>query len=208
MAALLTAKSFYFLRHGETDWNQRRIIQGQTDTALNVTGLAQAAAVKARVEALPVATICCSPLLRAKRTTEIINRDRTHPVVSIPELMECHLGIYQGHPSNGEWREPWVAGGPMPGGETFSEYTDRVIRGFNQALTHPGPVLIVAHGGNFWALEHHGLIAPGTRVPNCALFQLDPPSPVTGTDSKFWQVTLLAAPEGPALAIGEGGAAL
>lgn len=204
MPIVLTAKTFYFLRHGETDWNHRRIIQGQTDTPLNATGLAQAAAVKDRVEALPIATICCSPLQRARRTTDIVNQTLARQVVAIPDLMECHLGIYQGHPSNGEWRAPWVAGGPMPEGETFAEYTARVIRGFNQALAHPGPVLIVAHGGNFWALEHHGLIARGTRVTNCALFKLEPPA----ADSKFWNVTQLAAPEGPALAIGEGGAAL
>ncbi len=40
---MLTPKTFYFLRHGETDWNRQRIIQGQTDTELNATGLAQAA---------------------------------------------------------------------------------------------------------------------------------------------------------------------
>lgn len=204
MTAVLTPQTFYFLRHGETDWNQRRIIQGQTDVELNATGLAQAAAVKARVESLPIMTICCSPLLRARRTMETVNALMAKPVLFISDLMECHLGIYQGHPSNGEWRDPWIAGGPMPGGETFAEYTARVIRGFNQALTHPGPVLAIGHGGNFWALEHYGLIGPGTRVTNCSLFKLDPPS----NDSKFWTVTQLAAPEGPALAIGEGGAAL
>jgi broad specificity phosphatase PhoE len=198
---MLTSKTFYFLRHGETDWNRQRIIQGQTDTALNATGLSQAAAVKAEVEKLPIATICCSPLLRARRTTEIVNAQQNTPVVYLPDLMEVHLGIYQGHASNGEWREPWAKGGPMPEGETFADYTARVIRGFNQALTHPGPVLIVAHGGNFWALEHYGLIGKGTRVTNCALFKLDPPA-----ESKVWNVTQLACPEGQPLVIGEGAA--
>src|SRR5262249_52712439 len=110
----------------------------------------------------------------------------------------CSLGEIEGHASNGAWRDPWVNGGPMPGGETFAVYAARVLRGFNDALTHPGPVLIVAHGGNFWALEHYGLIEPGTRVPNCALFKLIPPS-----TSRFWTVTPLALPAGEALAIGE-----
>lgn len=197
---MLTPKSFYFLRHGETDWNRQRIIQGQTDTELNATGLAQAAAVKSAVEGLPIATICCSPLLRARRTTEIVNAQQNAPVVYLPDLMEVHLGIYQGHASNGEWRGPWAKGGPMPEGETFAAYTARVIRGFNAALSHPGPVLIVAHGGNFWALEHYGLIAPGTRVTNCVLFELEPPS----AESKLWSVTTLSCPEGQPLVIGEG----
>ena len=129
---------------------------------------------------------------------EIVNRSKKRPGVMVPELRECKLGDIEGQPSNGDWREPWENGGPMPGGETFQAYIDRVMRGLAIALTQPGPVLVVGHGGNFWALERYGLIEFGTRVPNCALFKLAPP-----TTSKFWNVNLLAAPEGPSLAIGE-----
>ncbi len=195
---MLTAEPFYFLRHGETDWNHRRIIQGQTDTPLNATGEQQAVAVAPLIATLPIATICTSSLSRAKRTGEIVNRGLNKPVFTFDDLRECHLGQIQGSPSNGAWRGEWVAGGPMPGGETFVEYCARVLRGFNQALAQTGPVLIVAHGGNFWGLEHYGLIATGVRVPNCALFRLDPPR-----DLKTWKVTSLYAPEGEALAIGE-----
>ena len=114
---MLTQVPFYFLRHGETDWNHRRIIQGWTDTDLSAAGIAQVEAVKAAVEALPIATICCSALLRAKRSMEIVNRSIKKPVVMVPELRESKLGAIDGQPSNGEWREPWVQGGPMPGGE-------------------------------------------------------------------------------------------
>ena len=206
---MLTPTAFYFLRHGETDWNRRRIIQGQTDTELNATGLAQAAAVIATVAKLSVATICYSPLRRARRTAEIVNQALGKPVVPIADLMECGLGHCEGQASNGEWRTPWERGGPMPGGETFAEYTSRVIRGFNQALAQPGPILVVAHGGNFWALEHHGLIHPGSRVSNCALFKLEPPrdKPKPGETkldgSKLWTVEQLSVPDGASLAIGE-----
>ncbi len=196
---MLPATPFYFLRHGETDWNHRRIIQGWTDTDLSAAGIAQAEAVKAAVEALPIATICCSTLLRAKRSMEIVNCSIKKPVVMVPELRECKLGEIEGQPSNGDWRKPWENGGPMPGGETFQEYIDRVMRGFAVALAQPGPVLAIGHGGNFWALERYGLIVFGTRVPNCALFKLEPPKP----SEKFWSVKLLAAPDGPSLAIGE-----
>lgn len=190
---------FYFLRHGETDWNQRRIIQGQTDTPLNAKGVQQAENAAAYVAALPVTTICCSTLQRARRTAEIVNRGLGKPIVTIPDLMECGLGQIEGQASNGEWREPWEKGGPMPGGETFAEYCARVVKGFTQALAVPGPVLVVGHGGNFWALERYGLIAFGTRVPNCALFKLDPPQ----GGAKMWSVTQLSAPAGESLAIGE-----
>ncbi len=195
---MLKPVPFYFLRHGETDWNRRSIIQGQTDTPLNDTGLSQAKYIAAHVAVLPLTTICSSSLSRAQATAAIVNQSRGLPVISLPELMECHLGEIQGQPSNGAWRGEWIAGGPMPGGETYAAFCARVVRGFAAALLHPGPVLIVGHGGNFWGLETHGLIAPGTRVPNCALFRFDPPS-----DSPFWTVTLLAAAPGESLAIGE-----
>jgi broad specificity phosphatase PhoE len=197
---MLTRQSFYFLRHGETDWNRQRIIQGQLDKELNATGLSQAAAVRDAVAQLPITTICCSPLLRTRRTMEIVNDGPNKPVVYIPDLMECHLGDFQGQASYGSWRDEWQQGGPMPGGETFLEYSARIMRGFSQALSQPGPVLVVGHGGNFWALEHYGLIVPGTRVTNCALFKLDPPTP----GSEFWNVTPLACPAEAGLAIGEG----
>ena len=198
---MLVHVPFYFLRHGETDWHRQRIIQGQTDTPLNATGLSQAEAIAPEVAKLCFRSICCSSLQRARSTAEIVNRGLDKPIYVLPDLMECGLGEIQGEPSNGAWREPWMKGGPMPGGETFGEYTARVMRGFAQALTHAGPVLVVGHGGNFWALEQYGLI-PETRVPNCALFHLEPP-PTKSGESKFWNVTLLAAPEGRALAIGE-----
>jgi broad specificity phosphatase PhoE len=200
---MLTPVSFYFLRHGETDWNRRRIIQGQTDTPLSAIGIAQAEAVKPEIQRLSFASICCSSLQRARSTAEIVNRDLKRPTVYFPDLMECGLGEIEGQPSDGVWRKPWEDGGPIPGGETFAEYTDRVLRGLNAALREPGPVLVVGHGGNFWSLERHGLIACGTRVPNCALFRLDPPM----GGAKMWNVTPLSMPAGPSLAIGEGAAA-
>lgn len=149
------------------------------------------------VAKLPFRTICCSSLRRAQATAEIVNRNLRRPIHALENLMECALGQIQGQPANGAWRKDWMQGGPTPGGETFAEYTARVIRGFNQALTYPNPVLIIGHGGNFWALEHYKLIAV-TRVPNCALFHLEPPQ-----GSTLWNVKQLAAPEGQALAIGE-----
>jgi len=197
---MLTPVPFYFLRHGETDWNRRSIIQGQTDTPLNETGRHQAEAVVAEVAKIFFRSICCSSLQRARSTAEIVNRGLGKPVHALPDLMECGLGEIQGQSSTGEWRQPWKNGGPMPGGETYGEYCARVIRGFNEALAYPGPVLIVGHGGNFWALENFGLIAE-TRVPNCALFYLEPPR-----SGKFWSVKQLSTPVGESLPIGEAAA--
>ena len=63
----------YLVRHGETDWNQAGLLQGQTDIALNAQGLEQAHEAAERLKEVPFEIAFCSPLIRAKRTAEIIH---------------------------------------------------------------------------------------------------------------------------------------
>ena len=60
----------YLVRHGETDWNQAGLLQGQTDIALNAQGLEQAHDAAERLKAVPFEIAFCSPLIRAKRTAD------------------------------------------------------------------------------------------------------------------------------------------
>ena len=65
-------KSFYFLRHGETDWNKQQKIMGQSDIPLNETGVLQAKTVVEKIQVLSIDVIVTSPLKRAYKTAEII----------------------------------------------------------------------------------------------------------------------------------------
>lgn len=188
---------FYFLRHGETDWNRRRVMQGYTDIALNDAGLRQALDVAPAVAKLPIKTICSSPLQRAWRTAEIVNVNGA-PIVKIAGLKECGFGVYEGQDSGGEWRTEWMRGGAIEGGERRSDFIARVHRALAEALAHPGPVLIAAHGGTFWAMEE--ILGETVHVQNCTLFEMNPPAP----GKTFWTSRQLACPAQPALAIGQG----
>ena len=188
---------FYFLRHGETDWNRRRVMQGHTDIALNETGIRQAQEIAAAVAALPIKTICASPLSRARRTAEIVNINKV-PIVIIDELKECGFGIFEGEDSRGAWREGWMAGGPIEGGERRADYIVRAHRALALALTHESPVLVAAHGGTFWAME--ALLGETAHVQNCTLFEIIPAAP----GRTFWTAAQVAGPREPALAIGQG----
>jgi broad specificity phosphatase PhoE len=199
MTPELTRRTFYFLRHGETDWNRRRIMQGHTNTDLSAYGVAQAADVAGAVAALPVKTICVSPLLRARRTAEIVNERLGAPTVIIDDLKECGFGIYEGQASDGPWREGWLKGESIPNGEKYDDYLLRAMRGLNAALAHVGPVLVVAHGGTFWAIDKFALNDTHVRVANCTLFKLEPPQ----SGESAWHVTELARPKHEAVAIGE-----
>ena len=42
----------------------------------------------------------------------------------------------------------FAAGGAIPGGESLDSFVARLLRGLNEALTYPAPVLVVGHGGH------------------------------------------------------------
>jgi probable phosphoglycerate mutase len=172
---MLTPAPFYFIRHGETDWNRLKLMQGQTDTPLNATGIYQAESAASVLTTRRVATICTSPLRRAKHTAEILaTKCSAMSIVVHDGLREANFGAYEGHPS-GPWREAWLQGEPIPGGESFEDFIARSLAALNDCLKHPGPVLIVAHGGTFYAVRRWALGGVHVRAGNCELMALSPP---------------------------------
>lgn len=192
LLVMLTPAPFYFLRHGETDWNKLRLMQGQTDTPLNATGIFQAEAAAGVLGKRKIATICTSPLRRAKHTTDIVAKQLPDAkIVEIQGLMESNFGSYEGHPS-GPWRETWMKGGDIPGGESFEGFIERTLEALNQALTHPSPVLVVAHGGLAYTIRRYALAGAALRTSNCELLALSPPR----SREDGWKLKRLFAPEG------------
>ena len=63
--------AFWFLRHGETDWNARGWSQGNVDIPLNETGLAQARSAALLLRGKGIRSVISSPLSRAKVTAEL-----------------------------------------------------------------------------------------------------------------------------------------
>ena len=182
---MLLAKTFIYLRHGETDWNREHRAQGHNDIPLNATGIAQAHAAKAPLARCEIATICASPLARAHRTAEIINETLRRPLVVIDDLKECGYGVIEGQP-RGDWFKAWRRGGIIEGAETFEGFMARALGGINQALAHPGPVLIVAHAGVYWAIQRHARLER-TYLENGRPVRHDPPS----TEAPGWLTTVI-----------------
>lgn len=174
----LLRQTFYFLRHGETDWNRIGLVQGQVNMPLNGTGIAQARAARDILQDQGIGTICTSPLDRARLTAEIIAAGLHVPVREIAGLKECDFGAREGHPK-GTWYDAWRNGETPKGAEHFSHFMERALEGINEALRNPGPVLIVAHGGVYWAIERFAGIARRDRIPNgVPLFHAPPPKPL------------------------------
>lgn len=85
-----------FIRHGETDWNVTKRIQGQTDIPLNETGLGQALAMALNATHYNFSAIYSSDLSRAFETAKMVAERRGLEVRTLPHLRERHYGIFQG----------------------------------------------------------------------------------------------------------------
>ncbi len=183
---MLYRKPFFFLRHGQTDWNAKGLLQGRTDVPLNGTGERQADEAKAYLVNTPITTICCSPLGRARQTADIVNKSLKCQLVIIDELQECSFGEAEGKPIFGDSYDVLIRSAGNYGGESIEAFVERVIGGINQALTHPGPVLIVSHGGVFRALQSHVRFDHKGDMPNCVPMHLRP----SGGEGSGWKMEL------------------
>src|SRR6516164_6011110 len=127
-----------FIRHGETDWNRIKRIQGHID--------------------IPLDAIWSSDLLRAQQTAQPIAAALGLPVQLTKGLRERNYGAFQGHDSDeiserfpdeyAHWqtRDPGFA---PPEGESQREFYHRVLHALEPILAmHPGGrIACVAHGG-------------------------------------------------------------
>lgn len=189
---MLHAIPFWFLRHGETDWNAQGLSQGRTDIPLNQVGRAQAERAARTLAPLPIATIVASPLLRARRTAEIAAATLGLPVTLDEDLAEVNFGTQEGLPM-GDWYDDWIAGDYTPdGAESFAALCERTVRGVNRAIALPGPVLVVAHGALFRALRQAAGLEANVRTPNALPLWMEPPA----AGASGWRITpALLAPE-------------
>ena len=78
----LNPTAFWFLRHGETDWNAEGLSQGHTDIPLNAVGISQAQRAALALVDRGIVTIIASPLSRALRTAEIVAEALALPVAA------------------------------------------------------------------------------------------------------------------------------
>lgn len=89
-------KTIHLFRHGLTDWNLQRKLQGHTDIPLNDTGLSQAQSLVPYFRANPVDVFISSDLTRARQTAEIANQELRRPLLIDPDFREVNMGELEG----------------------------------------------------------------------------------------------------------------
>ena len=178
----VNSRFFYFVRHGETEWNAERRLQGQLDVPLNDAGRRQSAQCGSTLRGLIAAwrrapaefAFVSSPLSRARETMEILRGVLGLPREGYtiePRLAELSFGRWEGltfpevralDGSALAVREHDKWNFVTPEGESYAQLLVRV-REWHAGVA--GNIIVAAHGGVARAL----MVLCGVRTPQDAL---------------------------------------
>jgi len=180
----MSTTTFWLIRHGETQWNADRRLQGWRDIPLNDTGLRQARQLSGMLRPprfdAAIDVIVSSDLSRASETARIAAAHFGIAIEAFAPLRERNYGIYEGQDwvrledPNGakvDFHSPdWV----VDQGETLSQFRDRIDKAFAElALRHAGK--------NVLAFSHGGVIDIAWRLATGAGFEVPRPGPILNT---------------------------
>ena len=170
------ATTILLVRHGETDWNLERRVQGQTDRPLNETGRRQARELASALADESIDAIFSSDLVRAHETARILAEPRGLDVTVLPDLREKDFGTWEGLTDREILdRFPEARGRPWGDAETSEDVGRRVVGALLRiADSHPGAsVLVVAHGGPLRAVRVHCKSPRNGPVGNCEVLRVE-----------------------------------
>ena len=173
--------SILLVRHGETEWNLQRRVQGRFDSPLTERGVVQAHAIGELLRRLPdavVARIVASPLDRARRTAEIVAGHLGARLIIDDRLREISVGSWDGltyrdiemcSPGvfDGDGRHEWYF--RAPDGDTYEAFTARIAEWLAEAA---GARLLIAVTHGIVSRVARGLYA---RLPRATALTLPVP---------------------------------
>ncbi len=152
---------FILVRHGKTEYNERRQYCGALDPDLSDLGRQELehSAIKTYLEEHTPDMVFCSPMRRTLQTAAILLDDRDVPLVAVPELREIDFGDFEGRSYEEMKDDPaytaWLdtnCEGPIPGGDFPESFRDDVEVCFESLMEtcrteRVERALIVSHGG-------------------------------------------------------------
>lgn len=172
---IMPQKSFYFVRHGQTDANAQGLMcGGGWDVSLNEIGKGQASQLAEQVASLSpqIEHIFISPMLRTQQTAEALNALLKAPMTTIEGLREWCVGDWEKMPWD-ETPNPFTTKENPTNGETLEQFDDRIIETMKSIFDKDKEsFLIVSHGAfahrlfSFLGLE-------GFLVENCTIYHVE-----------------------------------
>ena len=144
----------YLTRHGQTDYNVGRVMQGRSDIPLNDVGRGQARARREAVKDVEFDAVYSSPLVRAVETASIISDRDQKDIITDERIIEASFGKYElkGYYTMGlsmtlYWSFPEIFPAPK-GVETIKEMIGRTSSFLSELEKKDFEnVLVVCHGG-------------------------------------------------------------
>ncbi len=192
---------FYFVRHGTTDWNATKRLQGHLDTQLNAQGREEAQKVAEFLSSVPFDSIFSSDLTRCRATADEIRRYHKVPYHETKLLREGHAGILGGKKIRGTLRSEIHSLNALKNffrhyGESLEFVHQRVWRAINEILStikgdEERNYLIVSHGGSIRMFlasiigyEDLQMAAEEIKVANCS-------TSIVEYDNGEWEVVAI-----------------
>lgn len=148
----------YFVRHGTTEWMERKKIQGISDIPLSARGRKEAENTAKAFAEIELDAVYCSPLLRAHETAAIICQSKDLQPQIIHDLCELNFGWMEGRRDFNFPQKNWGILRYMAllgrvfivwiSGEHFSHVKNRAKNSWRiiNERSPRGTILIVAHG--------------------------------------------------------------
>ena len=182
---MIPKRPFYFLRHGQTDWNLQGRYQGHSDIPLNANGIAQAHAAAECLACVRIDRIVASPLIRAVATAAIVAEKLQKPIHIDRGLVERNFGSFNGlvihevKAQHGLRSDQSSRDILPPDADPFFEIFDRIPPVVAKWMTtHADELLLfIGHSGVFDAL-HHYMFGPriGREASHAIPFLANPTS--------------------------------
>ena len=148
----------FLIRHGETIWNTKKLIQGQLDSPLTDNGIRQSNLLSQRIKKINPDIIYTSDLKRAIDTANIINQHINKDIIEISGVRERNWGVFQGadwskvkkfFPTQYKYYRNDSKNYKIPNGESYTQVTKRTMDSLEDIVeNHKNQkVVIVTHGG-------------------------------------------------------------
>ena len=157
----------YLTRHGETEWNIEKRLQGRGDSPLTENGIQRAKELRDRIKNIDIDVIYSSPIKRALNTANILRGNKNIDIVTDDRLMEMCFGDYEGkkidiiQKENTNWDIKLIMQGNVeicsPNGENLKEVRERISKLMNKIIAENigKSILIVTHGITLKALMYY-----------------------------------------------------
>ncbi|CAF2792067.1 unnamed protein product [Rotaria sp. Silwood2] len=181
----------YLVRHGETDWNAQKRLQGHTDIPLNTQGKLQAYQLQEKFADIHFSKVFSSDLVRARLTAELILGSNKLTIIETPLLRERSMGTWEGRLAgdlksyleqtfnvNNFTQEEYLSFKWDDTCESYSDAYQRIQNFIHSIAFSPpmsdDPILFSSHGGILRSILYHLDFHPGLRwqITNCAFLKL------------------------------------